>query len=323
LIGLALAIGDYDHVRDLADGRVRAEGLDVTVLRLPPEDIFARFAHGMEWEACELSFALYTTLVAAGEDPPAAIPVFPSRVFRHGAFYARQDGPTALEQLDGAKVGVPEWAQTACVWARGILAEHHGVALDAVEWVQGGVNLPGRKEKAALELPEGISLRVEPERTLNEMLLAGDLDAVISARPPLGLATGELRTLLTDPRAAEARYWDATGIFPIMHVVVLEPDFHRRHPWAAASLYGGLDEARARSVERLVDVTASHAPLPWIADLAREAAARFDGPLWAYGIEPNRATIEAFARHASDQGLTATRLSPAELFPAAPAAVLV
>ncbi len=323
MIGLALAIGDYDHVRDLADGRVRAEGLEVTVLCLPPEDIFARFAGGMEWEACELSFALYATLVAAAEDPPPAIPVFPSRVFRHGAFYTRQDGPTELEQLDGARVGVPEWAQTAGVWARGILAEQHGVALTAVEWVQGGVNVPGRKEKASVKLPEGISLRVEPERSLDQLLRAGELDAVITARPPLGLASGELRTVLTDPQAAERRYWDATGIFPIMHVVVLEPAFHRRHPWAAASLYAGLDEARARSVERLLDVTASHAPLPWVADAAREAADRFGGTLWPYGIEPNRATIEAFARHASDQGLTPEPLSPARLFPAAPASVVV
>jgi 4,5-dihydroxyphthalate decarboxylase len=323
LIPLALAIGDYEHVRDLADGRVRAEGLEVTVLRLEPEEIFARFGAGMEWEACELSFALYTTLVAGGEDPPAAIPAFPSRVFRHGAFYARPDGPTSLEELAGLRVGVPEWAQTAGVWARGILAEQHGVPLTDVEWVQGGVNAPGRKEKASVELPAGISLRVEPERSLDDLLRAGELDAVISARPPLGFAAGELRTVLADHRAAERAYWDETGVFPIMHVVVIEPEFHRQNPWAATSLYNGLDEARARSVERMLDVTASHAPLPWIADAAREAAVRFGGTLWPYGIEPNRATIESFARHACDQGLTPEPLSPAELFPATPTAVVV
>jgi 4,5-dihydroxyphthalate decarboxylase len=324
LIRLTLACGDYDHVRDLADGRVGAEGLDVTVLRLPPEEIFARFSARGEWEASEFSFALYTSLVGhGGEDVPVAIPAFPSRVFRHGAFFTRADGPTRLEDLAGARIGIPEWAQTAGVWARGILAEHHGIDLAAVRWRQGGVNAPGRKEKAALELPSGIVVETERERSLDQLLRDGDLDAVISARPPAGALTGELRTVLADPRSAERQYWERSGVFPIMHVVVLRPDFHRANPWAATSLYEGLDAARARSVARMLDATASHAPLPWISDLARDAAAAFGGDLWPYGIEPNRVTIEAFARYAHEQGLTPRCLTAEELFPAAPLPVYV
>jgi 4,5-dihydroxyphthalate decarboxylase len=327
LIRLALAIGDYDHVRDLAEGRVRAEGLDLTVLRLPPEEVFARFSARAEWEAAEFSFALYTSLVGrggeGGEEPPVAIPAFPSRVFRHGAFFTRADGPTRLEDLAGARIGIPEWAQTAGVWARGILAEHHGVDLAQVRWRQGGVNAPGRKEKATLELPGGVVVEPERERSLDQLLREGELDAVISARPPAGALTGELRPVLADPRAAERAYWEASGVFPIMHVVVLRPDFHRANPWAATSLFDGLDAARSRSVARMLDATASHAPLPWISDLAAEAAKSFGGDLWPYGIDPNRPTIETFARYAHEQGLTPDRLTPEDLFPAAPLPVFV
>lgn len=324
MIRLTLACGDYDHVRDLGDGRVGAEGLDVNVLRLPPEAIFARFGARAEWEASEFSFALYASLAGrGGEDVPVAIPAFLSRVFRHGAFFTRADGPTRLEDLAGARIGVPEWAQTAGVWARGILAEHHGVDLTAVRWRQGGVNIPGRVEKAALELPSGIVVEPERDRSLDQLLREGELDAVISARPPAGALTGELRTVLADPRAAERDYWERSGVFPIMHVVVLRPDFHRANPWAATSLYEGLDAARARSVARMLDATASHAPLPWISDAARDAAAAFGGDLWPYGVEPNRVTIDAFAKYAHEQGLTPRRLTAEELFPAAPLPIYV
>jgi 4,5-dihydroxyphthalate decarboxylase len=317
VIQLALAIGDYDHVRDLADGRVTAEGLEVTCLLASPEEIFARFSSSLEWEACELSFGLYTNLVGRGDPPVAAIPVFPSRVFRHSAFYVRRDGPTGLEQLAGARIGIPEWGQTACVWARGILAEHHGVELASIEWVQGGVNEAGRKEKARLQLPAPLRLRHEAERSLDELLRAGQLDAVISARVPRGVAEGELRPLLADARGVEQRYWAATGVFPIMHVVVISGEFHARYPWAAANLYAGLDRARARSVARILDGTASHAPLPWLAQSAAAAAQAFGGELWPYGLGPNRATIETFARYAHEQGLTPRLLRAEELFPIA------
>jgi 4,5-dihydroxyphthalate decarboxylase len=192
-----------------------------------------------------------------------------------------------------------------------------------VRWRQGGVNAPGRKEKATLELPGGVVVEPERERSLDRLLREGELDAVISARPPAGALTGELRTVLDDPRAAERSYWEASGVFPIMHVVVLRPDFHRANPWAATSLYEGLDAARSRSVARMLDATASHAPLPWLSDLAREAATAFGGDLWPYGIDPNRTTIETFARYAHEQGLTPNPLTPEDLFPAAPLSVFI
>lgn len=322
-VAAALAIGDYDHVRDLADGRVRAEGLDVTCLRMEPEEIFARTASGCEWEAGEFSFALYVDRIGRGDRSLSAIPVFPSRVFRHGSFYAREGGPTALEELAGTRVGVPEWCQTAGVWARGILAEHHGVDLASIAWVQGGVNDPGRSEKGRPDLPAGIELTVERERSLDQLLRAGEIDAIISARPPLGLATAEVRRLLADSRAAEQHYWETTGVFPIMHLVVLRDDFLAAAPWAAASLYAALDEARSRCAARLLDATASHAPLPWVSDLASTARDRFGGDLWPYGVDANRVTLETFLGYAKAQGVAPSHLSLEDLFPfdLSPAAV--
>lgn len=323
MLRMALAIGDYDHVRDLAEGRVRPEGLELTCLRLPPEEIFARFSARREWEAAEFSLALYVNRVSAGDRSMIGIPAFPSRVFRHGSFYARPDGPEALEELAGARVGIPEWAQTAGVWARGILAERHGVDLAAVSWVQGGVNDAGRREKAKVELPAGIEVRPESERSLDQLLRAGELDAVISARPPSGFAAGEVRRLLADPQAAELAYWEETGVFPIMHLVVLRGDFLESAPWAAASLHAALDEARSRCAARLLDDTASHVPLPWVAAIAAEARERFGGELWPYGMEANRVTLETFLRYAHDQGVASRPLSLHDLFPYGPDPVAV
>lgn len=320
---LTLAIGDYDHVRDLADDTVRPEGVALTLLRLPPEEIFARFTAGREWEASEYSLALYLNRLASGEDSVLAIPVFPSRVFRHGAFFTRPGGPTRLEQLDGARIGVPEWVQTAGVWARGILAERHGVALDAVEWVQAGVNEPGRHEKGTPSLPPGVSLRADAEHSLDQLLAAGEIDAIISARPPASALAGATRTVLEDPEAAEREYWAGTGVFPIMHVVALRRDVYERAPWIAGSLYAALDEARRRSVARLRDATASAVPLPWAALAAERAADLFGGDLWAYGIEANRVTIEAFLRYSDEQGVTPRRLAIDEVFQAGPLRVAV
>lgn len=323
MLRMALAIGDYDHVRDLAEGRVRAEGLDLTCVRLRPEEIFARFSARPEWEAAEFSLALYVNRVSQGDRSMIGIPAFPSRVFRHGSFYVRPDGPEALEDLAGARVGIPEWAQTAGVWARGILAERHGVDLASVSWVQGGVNDAGRREKASVELPAGIEVRVEQERSLDQLLRAGELDAVISARPPAGFASGDVRLLLVAPRAAELAYWEETGVFPIMHLVVLRGDFLVSAPWASASLHAALDEARSRSVARMLDATASHVPLPWVAAIASEARVRFGGELWPYGVEANRVTLETFLRYAQAQGVAGEQLGLNDLFPYGPEPVAI
>jgi 4,5-dihydroxyphthalate decarboxylase len=316
---LTLAINDYDHVRDLVTGRVRAEGIDLTCLTLPVEEIFYRFTAFREWDVSELSLAKYASLVGGGDRSVAAIPVFPSRVFRHAAFYVRAEGPVREPaDLAGRRVGVPEWIQTAGVYARGVLQDQYGVALSDVRWVQGGVNEAGREELVAPKLPPGVAIEAVTDRTLQDMLAAGDLDAIISARPPQRFLDGDpqIRRLLDDARAVEEAHYRATGIFPIMHTVAIRGEVLERDPWVAGNLLTAFTAAKDRSLARLRDVNTSRFPVPWSHELGGRAAALIGADSWPYGIEPNRPTLEAFLRWAHEQGVAERALAPEDLFPA-------
>ncbi len=319
-INLTLAIGDYDHVRDFTQGGVRAEGIDITHLQLSVEEIFFRFTKFREWDVSEMSLGKYAALVSQNDPSLSAIPVFPSRAFRLSSIYVRRDGSIkAPQDLTGRRVGIPEWAQTAAVYTRGWLAHEAGIALDAVEWVQAGVNQPGRAEKVDLRLPPGVRLRSVSDRSLSQMLLAGEIDAVMSARPPAPFTERHPNVvrLFPDFRAAEEAYWHKTRVFPIMHVVAIKSAVLAEHPWVAMNLLKAFEKAKNRSLARALDATASHFPLPWGFALAAEARALFGEDFWPYGIEPNRLTLEAFLRFAYEQGVCHRPLTPEELFPAA------
>ena len=245
--------------------------------------------------------------------------MFPSRVFRHSSIYVRSDGGiTAPEELAGKRVGVPEWAQTAAIYSRGLLAHEYGVDLASIHWHQAGVNEPGRREKVALELPPGFRLTVVADRSLSDMLLAGDLDAVLSARPPAPFIAGDprVRRLFADYRDVELAYARKTGIFPIMHVVALRREVYDRDRWLAMNLFKAFDEARRRSLERAADITASFFPLPWIPDELRRARELFGADPWPYGVEANRTTLDAFLSYAFEQGVCRRRLTVETLVPA-------
>jgi 4,5-dihydroxyphthalate decarboxylase len=317
-VQLTLAISDYDHVRDLTSGLVRPQGIELTCLDLPVEEIFFRFTAYREWDLSEMSMAKYCSLRAAGDDTITAIPVFPSRVFRHSSFFVRRDSHVRQpSDLVGARVGVPEWAQTAGVYARGVLAHEYGVPLEKVRWVQGGINQAGRQEQAPLELPAGLELVVERDRSLNDMLVAGDLDAVITAHPPTGSegVDAPLVHLIPDYHAQEQDYYRRTGVFPIMHVVALRRDTFDEHPWIAMEMLKAFEQAKQRSLARVDELTASRIPVPWSYVRAAEDRATF-GELWPYGIEPNRTTLEAFLGFCHEQGICRRRLAPDELVPA-------
>ncbi|MCI2419248.1 ABC transporter substrate-binding protein [Saccharopolyspora sp. K220] len=308
-----MAIGPYDHVADLTADRVRAEGLDLTFVQLPVEQILQRFARYREWEVSEFSLAQYVALRSRGDESLIAIPVFPSRVFRHGSVYVRAGGIDDMSALAGRRVGIPEWAQTAGVWARGILASEYDVALDSVEWVQAGLDEPGRAESVETTLPDGVRLERRPDTSLGALLRAGEIDAVISARPPRN-ADGRIVRLLADHVAAEKDWWRRTHIHPIMHVVVLRADVYAEIPWCAANLLAAFDEARRSSLRRLLDTAMSHVALPWAAELLADAS---DGdPLdwWAYGTEANRRTLQAFVDFAVAQGVAAAPVAAERLF---------
>jgi 4,5-dihydroxyphthalate decarboxylase len=314
---LTIAVNDYDQIRDVTSGRVPVEGVALTSLHLEIEEIFYRFVKYREWDISELSFAKYVALVAQGADI-TAIPVFPSRMFRHSAFYVRRDGPVKTPaDLAGRRMGIPEWAQTAGVYCRGLLAHDYGVDLAAVEWVQAGVNEAGRVEKVALKLPAGVAILAEPQRSLTEMLLDGSIDAIMTARAPSAFVAGDERIvrLIPDSRRAEAAYYSKTKIYPIMHVLALRGEVVEAHPWVAMNLFKSFEIAKNRSLDRARDVTASRFPLPWSQDHLAEVEALFGKDCFPYGIEANRPTLEAFLRYAHEQGVTDRPLQPEALFP--------
>jgi 4,5-dihydroxyphthalate decarboxylase len=315
-LALTMAMSGYDHVSDLATGATRVEGVELTMLTLPVEEIFYRFLRYREWHVSELSFAKYIALRAAGDDSVRAIPVFPSRVCRHSSIFVRSDGPREPAQLAGARIGVPEWAQTAAVYTRSLLVHEWGIPLRDVRWVQAGVNQPGRNEKVQLHLPEGVTVSREQGRSLDEMLLAGDLDAVFSARPPASFGRGDPRIvrLFPDYEPVEREYVTRTGIFPIMHVVVIRADVLERDPWVAQNLFTALTAAKEASLTRLSEMATSRVPLPWVPERVAEMRRLIGPDPWPYGVDANRVTLEAFARYAHEQGVAVRRLEPEELF---------
>jgi 4,5-dihydroxyphthalate decarboxylase len=317
-VHLTLAVCDYEHTRELAQGIVRADGIALTPLVFPSiEEITFRFTRGLEWDVSELSFGKYVSLTAQGNAPMLAIPVFPSRVHRHSAIYVRADrGIKTPKDLQGRNVGIPEWAQTAGIYVRGILAEEYGVDLASIRWLQAGVTEPGRAEKVELNLPAGIRYEARPQSSLSAMLDSGEIDAAITARAPTGFAAGgKLVRLFPNYRAEEERFFRKTRIFPIMHLITIRRAVFERHPWIAMNLFKAFDACKNRCLDRLRDFTCARIPLPWAAAIADEIVAGYGPDPYPYGIEESRPTIEAFCRYAHDQGVTSKLLTTDDLFP--------
>lgn len=315
---LTLACGDYDRTRALEEGTVRVDGIDLVYLRLPVEETFFRMLRHLEFEIAEMSLSSYVASLKQDPRPFVGLPVFTSRMFRHGCIYVRTDA--GIEQpidLHGRVVGNPEYQLSANVWIRGMLAEHHALPVEAVRYATGGQEQPGRIEKAPLDLPADI--RVEPipqDQTLSQMLIDGQIDAIYSPRTPSPFARGDsrIRRLFPDVVVAEQDYFAATGIFPIMHVVVVRRDVYNAHPWVAQSLTKAFGTAKDAMYDRLYDSSALRISLPWFLHHLEEARKLIGADWWSYGIEGNRQVLSTFLRYHHEQGLSPRQYEPEELF---------
>lgn len=316
-VSLTLALSEYDHVADLVSGRVAVEGVDLTCLTLQIEEIFFRAFVYRDFDASEVSMAKYCSMISQGDNSLVAIPVFPSRVPRHSSIYIRRDGPVRKPaDLAGRKVGLPEWAQTAAVYSRGLLAHQYGIDLASIDWVQAGVDEPGRTEKVKLNLPAGLKVTPRPDKSLNEMLLSGEIDAALSAHPLPAVKQGHpnIGRLFEDFLDVEMSYVKETGIFPIMHTIALRRELVERNPWIAMNLFKAFEEAKNRSIARVQAITSTTVPIPWCYEYARRAKAIFGEDFWPYGIDANRRTLDAFLQYAHEQGVCHRRLTPEDLF---------
>lgn len=314
-VPLTLACGGYDRTLALALGDVRPAGLDLTYLRLPVEEIFWRMTRHDEFDAAEMSMSSYLIRRSRGDDALLAIPVFTSRFFRHSCIFVNAAaGIERPEDLKGRRVGVPEYQMTAAVWIRGFLEDDYGVRPADLRWFQGGLEQPGRSEKLPIQVPGVEITPITPEQTLSSLLAAGRLDAVLGARAPSTFDGRRVKRLFPDYRTVEADYFKRTGLFPIMHTVVLRRELLARHPWVARSLYDAFSAAKARAMAELGSSVALAATLPWLVAEVESARALMGEDYWPYGVEPNRPTLEALARYSYEQGLSARVVSVDELF---------
>lgn len=314
---LTLACWDYDRVRPLMDGRVRPVGIDLTVLPHVVEETFFRMLRRREFDASEMSMSSYVMSLTRPEPPFVAIPVFPSRFFRHSCVYVNADaGIGEPRDLIGRRVACPEFQMTAPVWIRGILAERHGVPVESVTYVTGGEEHPNREEKLTLDLArDDIRIeRIQPGQTLAEMLRTGEVDALHTARKPSTFDGERVTRLFEDFVPVEKRYYQETGVFPIMHVVAIRREVYERNRWIAMNLYTAFRESQRIVYDDLRETAALKGMLPWFNAHVEEAEALMGPDFWPYGLEKNRTTLETFLRYHHEQGLSPRLVDPAEMF---------
>lgn len=319
MLRLSIATTDYDHFRDFRLGTVRAEGIEHIWSVLGHHEVFARFTAHREWDVAELSIAKFAAQVTREDPDIIGLPVICSRLFRFGAFYVnRRSGITGVADLRGRRVGSPEWAHSAAVYMRGWLHNEAGVRLTEIDWYQAGANAPGRDEKVELDLPPGVRLTRIADRSLSELLAAGDIDCAIIARPPDCFLAGhpDVVRLFPDYERRELDHYRRTGVWPIMHLIAMRRRILDEHPWVARNLYNAFAESKRRSVERLLDPAVSRYPLPWLAGYARRMADEFGGDPFPYGVDPNRATVDLLLAYAHQQGIAHRLATADEVFPA-------
>ncbi len=315
---LTLACWDYDRTRPLIDGRVQAEGIDLEIKVMRPRQIFPRMLEHQEFEVSELSLGSYVSLKGRGSCPFVALPVALSKIFRHSCIYIRTEaGIRTPQDLRGKRVGTTQLGSTATIYMNGMLRHEYGVAMEELHWFVGGLAAPTQRPLIPLNLPPQIQVEFLPsDRTLEGMLESGALDALLAIFIPsiFQKASPRIARLFPNYYELEQDYYRRTGIFPIMHTVVVREDVYRKHPWVAQSLYRAFCEARDLALDGLYDTDALRLSLPWLIQHIEETWRVLGRDFWAYGLEPNRPALEALGRYVYEQGLSPRVVTPDELF---------
>lgn len=315
---MTFACGLYDRMTALYTGEVRPAGIDLNFIAVnDPRALFDRMAARQEFDASEMSTSEYVSRFAAGKCPFVAIPVFPSRMFRHGFITVDSRVVKTPKDLEGKRIGIQLYTMTAAVWIRGLLQHDHGVDLSTVQWVEGAMEEPKPHGNPTVLPPlKPVSIVANTSgKSLSELLEAGDIQAVVGADVPSAIRRApHVKRLFPDFRAEEKAYYRRTKIFPIMHLVVLRREFHERHPFAATSLFNALEESRSLAQRRMRYLGALRYMLPWLPAELDEIDEVFGGDPWPYGIEPNRPTLEALVRFLADQSMIAAPVKLEDLF---------
>lgn len=316
-LSLSVAVGDYDRMRPLFDGDVQIDGVNPVFLRLSPEEIFFRAFRHAEFDICELSLSSFVVKTAAADCPYVGVPIFPSRAFRHSSIFVRTDrGINSPQDLAGKRIGLGEYQLTANVWSRALLEDEFGIKPSDVEWVRGGIEQPGRKEKIKLSLPDDISISEAPEgRSLSDMLAVGDIDALIGPRIPSCFGPqNNVGWLFDSPRAAAIEYYKRTAIFPIMHIIGIRRELVEAYDWLPATLFKAFSASKKECAARLADTSASKVMLPFVEEQLHDAHQLMGKDFWSYGLGVNRHVLETFLHHHHKQGLSHRQVTPEEMF---------
>jgi len=314
---ITLACGPYDRTWALASGQVQPEGVDLNYVALPPEELFWRMAVHGEFDASEFSLGAMSILLGRGDRRFVGIPVFPSRFFRHSSIFVNvHSGIKRPEDLRGKRVGVPDYTMTANTWIRGLLEHEYGVKPTDMHWFTGGLNEPGRRQRVATKSIPGLQVTHSDTRVLSEMLDSGEIDALIGAREPDSFRGGSpnVARLFPDYRPVEVNYYRRTGIFPIMHLVVLKRETYESNPWLAYSLLKAFEESKRLCAEEMSRQSALRYMLPWMIPELEETVRIMGDEYWPYGVEANRRTIETFIGYSVEQGLAESRFGVEEMF---------
>ncbi|MDZ4342580.1 MAG: ABC transporter substrate-binding protein [Candidatus Binatia bacterium] len=315
---LTLACWDYDRTRPLIDGRVKAEGIDLDIKVMRPREMFPRMLEKKEFEMSELSLGSYVTLKGRGDCPFVAVPVTLSKIFRHSCIYVRTDaGIRTPQDLRGKRVGTTQLGSTGAVFMNGMMQHEYGVGLEDIHWFIGGLDSPTSRPVIPLNLPAKIEIDFLPsDQTLEGMLEGGELDALYALYIPGIFQKGSPRIARLFPNyyEIEQNYYRRTGIFPIMHTVVVRDDVYREQPWVAGSIYKAFCAARDLAIDGLYDTDALRLSLPWLISHLEETWRVMGKDFWAYGLEPNRPALEAIGQYVYEQGFSPRVVKPEELF---------
>jgi 4,5-dihydroxyphthalate decarboxylase len=315
---ITFACGLYDRMLALYTGDVKPEGIDLNYLVMDdPRQIFDRMSGRLEFDACEMSSSEYITRYAANKLPFVGIPVFASRVFRHGFIVVNRKHIKSAADFAGKRVGVPLYTQTAALFVRGLMQHDLGIDLSKIEWVQGAVNEPGLYGNPSV-VPMHKPVKLTPNnsgKSLSDLLESGEIQAIIGSNLPKALGRNpDVVRLIPDFRAREQDYYRRTKIFPIMHLIVIRKDIYDNNPFVATSLFNAFNAAKDWAWKKMRISGTLRYMLPWLPDDIREIDELFGGDCWPYGVEPNRPTLEALVSYMVEQGLIPDNIPIEKLF---------
>lgn len=315
---LVFGCGRYDRTEPLRTGDVAVDGIHLKYVPIDaPRELFDRVGRG-EFDLSELSASEFISMAGRGDSAFVALPVFPSRVFRHSfIFINKRAGIRSPKDLEGKRIGVPLYTQTAAIWIRGHLAHEYSVNLENIRWVQGAVEKSGSHGSPQVPpLLHPVRIEVnEGGSSLGELLARGEIDALIGSRRPETLGQhSDVARLFPNYREIEREFYQRTRIFPIMHLVVIRRAVHEQNPWIAANLYRAFVEAKDFALARMHFSGSQAYMLPWQFADVEEIDEVFGGDPWPYGIEPNRPTLEALIGYMLEQNFIARPIAAEQLF---------